>query len=59
MPDYKTLYLKLLRATEQAANLLIAAQLECEELYGSLPLSESTEVLRPVENKKGAEDEQP
>ena len=31
--DYKELYLKLFRTTEQAIRLLIAAQQECEELY--------------------------
>ena len=33
MPDYKEMYLKLFRATEAAVSCLIAAQLECEELY--------------------------
>lgn len=33
MPDYKTLYYTMFRATEQAIRLLIAAQQECEELY--------------------------
>lgn len=33
MPDYKEMYLTLFRATEQAANTLIAAQRSCEELY--------------------------
>ena len=33
MPDYKEMYLKMVRATEQAINTLIAAQQECEELY--------------------------
>ena len=32
-PDYKELYFKLFRASEQAIRLLIAAQQECEELY--------------------------
>lgn len=31
--DYKELYLKLFRASEEAIRLLIAAQRECEELY--------------------------
>ncbi|MDD6023104.1 MAG: hypothetical protein PUC06_02540 [Oscillospiraceae bacterium] len=31
--DYKELYLKMVRATEDAMNLLIKAQQECEELY--------------------------
>ena len=37
MPDYKEMYLKLFRASEEAANILIAAQQGCEELYLSLP----------------------
>lgn len=37
MTDYKELYITLFRATEQAVNLLIAAQRECEELYLSMP----------------------
>ena len=31
--DYKELYLKLFRTTEQAIRLLITTQQECEELY--------------------------
>lgn len=41
MPDYKTLYHKLFHATDQAIELLIAAQQECEDLYCS---SEEPEV---------------
>ena len=37
MPDYKEMYLKLFRASEEAVNVLIAAQRECEELYISSP----------------------
>ena len=33
MPDYKEMYLTLFRATEQAINLLIAAQQTCEDMY--------------------------
>ena len=33
MPDYKKMYLTMLRATEDAINILIAAQQACEELY--------------------------
>ena len=33
VPDYKEMYLKLFRASEEAVDLLIAAQQECEELY--------------------------
>lgn len=37
MPDYKEMYLKLFSASEEAINVLIAAQRECEELYISAP----------------------
>ena len=37
MPDYKKMYLTLFRATEEAVNILLAAQRECEELYCSAP----------------------
>lgn len=35
MPDYKEMYLTLLRATERAVDTLIAAQLDAEALYVS------------------------
>lgn len=52
MPDYKEMYLTLFRASEEAINLLIAAQRTCEELYISqgepkltvLPLEEQKEL---------------
>lgn len=31
--DYKELYLKMVRASGKAMDILIAAQQECEELY--------------------------
>ena len=31
--DYKEPYLKMMRASEEAINVLIRAQQECEELY--------------------------
>ena len=33
MTDYKEMYLKMVRATEEAMRILIQAQQECEELY--------------------------
>lgn len=33
MPDYKEMYLRLMRETEKAINILIEAQKACEELY--------------------------
>lgn len=43
MPDYKEMYLKLFRASEEAVNLLIAAQRECEEIYVSEENEENKE----------------
>jgi len=40
MPDYKAMYLKLFHASEEAVNLLISAQRECEEMYISEPETE-------------------
>ena len=31
--DHKEMYLKMVRATEAAMNILIRAQRECEEIY--------------------------
>lgn len=33
MPDYKTMYLHLMRETERSIRILIEAQRECERLY--------------------------
>ena len=33
MPNYKEMYLKLMRETEKAIRILQQAQLGCEELY--------------------------
>ena len=33
MPDYREMYLHLMRETEKAINLLIEAQRECERQY--------------------------
>ena len=37
MPDYKKMYLKMVRASEQTIRILVEAQQECEELYISAP----------------------
>ncbi len=42
-PDYKKMYLKLFRASEEAVNLLIQVQRECEELYISSPELKASE----------------
>ncbi|HWS42740.1 MAG TPA: hypothetical protein VN421_06590 [Pseudoflavonifractor sp.] len=57
MPDYKEMYLKMFRASEQALNILIVAQQECEEYYISLSEPELTVVPLPTENKKGMDKE--
>ena len=33
MPDYKKMYLRLFQASEDAINLLVEAQRECEEMF--------------------------
>ena len=33
MPDYKEMYLTMIQASEEAINILIKAQRECEEIY--------------------------
>lgn len=55
MTDYKELYLKMFRAAEQAANILIAAQRECEELYLTSPGPELPLTPLPVDNPKSGE----
>ena len=40
MPDYQKMYLTMFQASEEAINLLIKAQRECEELYIASPESE-------------------
>ena len=50
MADYREMYLRMVRASEEALRILIKAQQECEELYLSgedpklivLPLTEET-----------------
>jgi len=51
MPDYKELYFKMFHASEQAINILIKAQQECEELYISAPPAE----IQIMGSKKGAD----
>ncbi len=53
MPDYKEMYLKMVRATERAIRAeeetlrtLIEAQRECEEMYLSAPEPEVVELPR-------------
>lgn len=48
MADYKEMYLKMVRASEEAVNRIVAAQRECEELYLSSPEPE----LKVLKQKK-------
>lgn len=57
MPNYKEMYLKLFRASEQAINTLITAQRECEELYISQPEPNLKLLTISAENKKSMEEE--
>lgn len=57
MPDYKELYLKLFRASENAINILIEAQRACEELHISQPEPKLTLVPLPPENEKRVDQE--
>lgn len=51
MPNYKELYLKMFRASEEAVNILLEAQRECEELFISQPEPELTLLRRSDESK--------
>lgn len=42
MPDYQEMYLEMVRASEKAMDILIAAQRRCEEMYISAPDPELT-----------------
>ena len=54
MPDYKEMYLKLFRAAEEAVDILIAAQRDCEEMY----ISDQEPVIRIVPSN-GLDKDQP
>jgi hypothetical protein len=57
MPDYKEMYLKLFQASEQAANILIAVQRECEALYISSPKPELQVIPLPSKNNASIDEE--
>ena len=57
--DYKEMYLKMMRASDEAIRILIQAQQECEEMYVSSPEPElivlrqendSSEWICPAQN---------
>ncbi|MPN63724.1 hypothetical protein SDC9_211490 [bioreactor metagenome] len=55
MPDYKEMYFKIFKASEQAINILVSAQRECEELYVSSQEPELRFIELSVENNKSVE----
>lgn len=52
MPDYKEMYLKMFRAAEEAVNILIAAQRDCEEMY----IRDPQPIVRMLPPNKSDED---
>lgn len=56
MPNYKEMYFKLFRASEQAIHTLIQAQQECEELYISQPAPDFKVLSISSEDKKSMEE---
>ena len=53
MPDYKEMYLTMVRASEEAVNCLVAAQRKCEDLYLYSPEPEITLLeAKPREDAK-------
>lgn len=49
--DYKEMYLKMMRASEEAIRILVKAQQECEEMYVSVEEPELIELC--PDNKQG------
>ena len=56
MPDYKEMSLTMFRAAEEAVNLLIAAQQQCEELYVGCPEEEGS-LPQPAEENSPVDGE--
>ena len=52
MGDYKEMYLRLFRASEEAMNIIIKAQRECEEMYMNGVESQAS----PTENSQESEE---
>ena len=53
MADYKKMYHEMVRETEKAINILIAAQRRCEEMYISAPDPEVTLLPRAAKEENG------
>ncbi len=56
MPDYKEMYFKMFRASEQAASILISTQRECEELFIAPPESDFMAIALQSEYDKNTDD---
>ena len=52
MPDYEKMYHIMFNATEEAINLLIAAQQKCEDIYCS---GENAEIVLLNDNEEKSE----
>ena len=52
MPDYREMYHKLFRASEQAVEVLLRAQRACEELYLNAPEAPIVELTRREDKKE-------
>ena len=50
MPDYKQMYLSMMRETEKAINILIEVQKKCEELFIN---AEDPEIVPIYPEKQG------
>lgn len=50
LPDYKEMYLTMVRASEDAMNILIEAQRKCEEMYISKEVP-SADFLKVIEGE--------
>ena len=55
MPDYKQMYLEMVRATERAIAILAAAQRKCEECYISCAETELTVLLPQGKHEKSVD----
>ena len=56
MENYKEMYLKMMRASEEAIRILVQAQQECEEMYLSAESDEKISLI-DVGIKKAPSDE--
>ena len=56
MENYKEMYLKMMRASEEAIRILVQAQQECEEMYLSAESDEEVSLI-DMEIKKAPSDE--